>query len=391
MIPDRIENAEWLERAEVQAIFAALDGADGRTRAVGGVVRDSLAGMTRNHADIDMATEFLPTTVMQRAKAAGISAYPTGIEHGTVTLRVNDTVVEVTTLREDVETDGRRAIVRFGTNWQADAERRDFTINALYCLADGTIVDPIGGVGDLLGGRIRFIGDARQRIAEDGLRVYRFFRFSASHGGEIYDADGLAACSAAADELDHISRERVGAEMMRMLALPRVAKTIGVMDRLGLIRVAPGAAEALVRYEVLGGRSATTRLALLGRESLDIRQADWRLSKAIAVKAERVAEAADLLRVGDVAWAAYRYGEDAVEGLAVVAASDGWPRERLAEVARELGRLRVAPLPVDGSDLAARGMRPGPEMGTALRLLERAWVDSEFTLQKDELLSRLFH
>ncbi|MBJ3783353.1 CCA tRNA nucleotidyltransferase [Devosia sediminis] len=391
MIPDRIEDAEWLQRPAVQAIFAALDGAGGRTRAVGGVVRDSLIGRMREHADIDMATELLPVSVLQKAKAAGIATYPTGIDHGTVTLRLDETTVEVTTLRQDVETDGRHAQVSFGTDWVADAERRDFTINALYCHADGRLFDPLGGAGDLINGRVRFIGDAATRIAEDGLRVYRFFRFSASHGAEQFDPDGLEACRNAAEDLDHISRERVGAEMMRMLALPQVAKTIGLMDHLGLVRIEPGAAQALLRYESLGGRAATARMALLGRDGLDLRQADWRLSKAVITHAERIGEAASLLRRGDVAWAAYRFGEDAVEGLAVAASEDGWPRERLAELARELGRLPVAPLPVGGADLEARGMRPGPDMGAALGRIERAWVESEFSLTKDELLERIFH
>ena len=391
MIPDRIENAEWLARPDVQRIFAVLEGSDGRTRAVGGVVRDSLIGRMREHADIDMATELVPVAVMQKAKAAGIDAYPTGIDHGTVTLKLNQTTVEVTTLRLDVVTDGRHAQVQFGTDWVADAERRDFTLNALYCHADGTLFDPLGGAGDLINGRVRFIGDASRRIAEDGLRVYRFFRFSASHGGEEFDAEGLAACRDAAEELDHISRERVGTEMMRMLGLGRVAKTIGVMDRLGLVRIEPGAALALQRYEALGGHSASARLALLGREKLELRQTDWRLSKAVIEHAKHIGEAATMLRGGDIGWAAYRFGEDAVEGLAVAAAEEAWPRERLAEMARDLGRLPVAPLPVSGADLSARGMRPGPDMGAALGMLERAWVESGFTLSKDALLERIFH
>ena len=391
MIPDRITDAEWLARPAVQAIFAALDGRGGRTRAVGGVVRDSLIGRIWEHADIDMATELLPVVVMQRAKAAGIAAYPTGIDHGTVTLRLDETTVEVTTLRQDVVTDGRHAQVQFGTDWVADAERRDFTLNALYCDADGKLFDPLDGVGDLLNGRVRFIGDAARRIAEDGLRVYRFFRFSASHGGEHFDSEGLAACRDAADDLDHISRERIGSEMMRMLALPRVGKTLGVMDKLGLLCIEPRALPALLRYENMGGRSATSRLALLGREGLERRQADWRLSKAVTAQADRVAEAARLLRNGDLGWAAYRFGEDAVEGLAVAAAEQDWPRERLAELARDLGRLPVAPLPVSGADLEKRGMKPGPEMGAALAILERAWVESDFSLAKDALMERIFH
>lgn len=391
MIPDRLEGAEWLERPQVRAIFAALDGAEGKTRAVGGVVRDSLIGRMREHADIDMATELLPVVVMQRAKAAGINAYPTGIEHGTVTLRLDQTSVEVTTLRQDVVTNGRHAEVAFGTDWVADAARRDLTLNALYCFCDGRLFDPLGGAGDLINGRVRFIGDATQRIAEDGLRVYRFFRFSASHAGERFDPDGLSACQSAADELDHISRERVGAEMLRMLALPRVATTLALMDRLGLVRLAPGAVTALQRYEALGGHSAAARLAMLGRDDLAQRQADWRLSKALIAHAEHIGEAAALLRRGDVGWAAYRFGEDAVEGLAVAAAEEGWPREQLAELARDIGRLPVAPLPVGGADLEARGMKPGPDMGAALAIMERAWVESEFSASKDALLERIFH
>lgn len=391
MIPDQLVGAKWLDRAPVQAIFAALGGAEGRTRAVGGVVRDSLIGRMRDHADIDMATELLPVTVMQRAKAAGIDAYPTGIDHGTVTLRLDGTTVEVTTLRQDVVTNGRHAQVQFGTDWVADAERRDFTLNALYCFADGRLFDPLGGAGDLINGRVRFIGDAARRIAEDGLRVYRFFRFSASHGGEQFDPEGLAACQAAVEELGHISRERVGAEMLRMLALPRIATTLGVMDRLGLLRLAPGAVAALQRYEALGGQGAAARLAMLGRDSLEQRQSDWRLSKAIIAHADNIAEAATLLRRGDIGWAAYRFGEDAVEGLAVAAAEESWSRDQLAELARDLGRLPVAPLPVGGADLEARGMKPGPDMGAALAIMERAWVESEFSASRDALLERIFH
>lgn len=390
MIPERIENAEWLERPAVKAIFAALEGDAGRTRAVGGVVRDSLIGRMREHADIDMATELLPVAVMQKAKAAGIAAYPTGIEHGTVTLRLDDTTVEVTTLRQDVVTDGRHAQVQFGTDWVADAERRDFTLNALYCFSDGRLFDPLGGAGDLINGRVRFIGDADRRIAEDGLRVYRFFRFSASHGGQVFDADGLAACRDAAGELDHISNERVGAEMMRMLALPAISRTLGAMDSLGLLRAEPGSIAALQRYESLGGSSATARLVLLGRERLARRQADWRLSNDVIKEAERIGEAAALMRQEDIGWAAYRFGESAVEGLAVAAAEENWPRERLAEAARELGRLPVAPLPVGGADLVARGMKPGPDMGAALATMERAWVESGFSLDKEQLLGRFF-
>ena len=387
MIPERIE-AEWLSRPEVQAIFAALDGAGGRTRAVGGVVRDSLIGRPPS-GDIDMATELLPVAVMQRARAAGIAAYPTGLEHGTVTLRLGETTVEVTTLRRDVATDGRRAEVAFGTDWTADAARRDFTLNALYCHADGRLFDPLGGAGDLLDGRVRFIGAAGQRIAEDGLRVWRFFRFSASHGGQNFDPEGLAACRAAVGRLDHISAERIGSEMLRLLALPQVARTLAVMAEIGLLALPAERAQALLRYEALGGQGREARLALLDAGDLDRLQARWRLSRAVIEAARRIDGAAALLAEGRTGWAAYRFGEAAVEGLAVAAARQAWPRERLAETARELARLPVAPLPVGGQDLMARGFAAGPELGAALARLETLWVESGFTLDREALLAQV--
>ncbi len=389
MIPDRIEGAEWLARPDVQAIFAALDGAAGRTRAVGGIVRDSLLGRVRDNTDIDMATELLPVAVMQRAKAAGIAVYPTGFDHGTVTLRLGETSVEVTTLRQDVATDGRHAEVAFGTDWVVDAERRDFTINALYCHADGTLFDPLGGAGDLINGRVRFIGDAARRIQEDGLRVYRFFRISASHGAEHFDPDGLAACRDAAPNLDHLSRERIGSEMLRMLGLSKIVRTLATMDGIGLIRIPKNALRALQVYESLGGHKAEARLALLQSYGFDQMQDLWRLSNAQAESAERIGNAAALLANDQTGWAAYRFGEDAVEGLAVAAALHNWPRERLMEMARELGRLPVAPLPVTGRDLIAHGIKPGPEIGAMLAMLEKQWVESDFTLDPESLLASL--
>lgn len=386
MIPERLEGAEWLGRPDVQAIFAALEGAAGRTRAVGGIVRDSLIGRVRDRTDIDMATELLPVAVMQKARAAGIAAYPTGIDHGTVTLRLGETSVEVTTLRRDVTTDGRHAEVAFGTDWVEDAQRRDFTLNALYCRADGRLFDPLGGAGDLINGRVRFIGDAGKRIAEDGLRVYRFFRFSASHGGQHFDPDGLAACRDAVGRLGHLSRERVGSEMLRMLALPKVARTLGAMAAIGLLERPETILRPLQLYEDLGGHDAAARLALLAPEGLEALQAEWRLANDMAGRAARIGAAAALLIEGKPNWAAYKYGEEAVEGLAVAAARADWPRDLLAETARELGRLPVAPLPVSGKDLVARGMRPGPELGAILQELEKQWVESGFTLDPESLL-----
>ncbi|RYY39097.1 MAG: CCA tRNA nucleotidyltransferase, partial [Sphingomonadales bacterium] len=169
----RLKTADWLVRDETQTLLRLLGGNDGRTRAVGGIVRDTLLGRDLIPTDIDFATALLPHEVAILAERAGIAVHPTGIEHGTVTLRLNNLTAEVTTLREDVETDGRRALVQFGTDWTRDAERRDFTLNALYAGFDGELFDPLGGLGDCLAGRVRFIGDPARRIEEDRLRVYR--------------------------------------------------------------------------------------------------------------------------------------------------------------------------------------------------------------------------
>lgn len=383
---DGLAQAEWLNRAETQAIFAALDGNRRRTRAVGGVVRDTIMG--REHGgDIDMATELLPQEVLERAAAAGIAAYPTGVEHGTVTLKLGDTLAEVTTLRRDVETDGRRAVVAFGTDWVADASRRDFTLNALYCSADGTLYDPLGGVDDARAGAIRFIGDPDQRIAEDGLRVYRFFRLSASHGNERFDPDGLTACAAAVGRLDHLSRERIGGEIMRMLALPRVALSLAVMSEIRLLPLSDRALRALMAYESVGGQSATTRLALIANDALDAVQTAWRLSRDDISAARAVQRAAALLAEDRIGEAAYRHGEAAVEGLAAAAALGQWGAARLAESARVLAGTVVPEFPVTGHDLAGLGLAPGPALGEQLARLERAWIESGFALGKGELLA----
>jgi poly(A) polymerase len=391
MIPKTLDNAPWLKQPEVQAIFALLDGASGVTRAVGGIVRDTLMGRLRPDTDIDMATELLPVTVMQRAKMAGIAVYPTGIDHGTVTLRLNDVSVEVTTLRTDVTTDGRHAEVAFGTDWAVDASRRDFTFNALYCGPDGTLFDPLDGAGDAVNSRVRFIGDPERRIAEDGLRVYRFFRFSASHGEEKLDPAGLAACQAAVGELDHISAERVGQEMVRMLGLPRIALTVAVMAEIGLLGAERGAIKALLRYEMLGGRHTSTRLALIGGNDVQALQERWRLSNALVDSAKSIGDAAALIEEDKLAWAVHRHKENAVEGLAFAAARGNWSRDRLAETAREIARLPEAVFPVTGKDLLDYGYRAGPELGAALTRLEALWVESGFTLSQAQLLGYLAH
>lgn len=385
----RLLQADWLDRDTVQRLFAVLDGRNGRTRAVGGIVRDTVLDRLRDRTDIDLATELVPTEVMRRAERAGIAAHPTGIEHGTVTLRLGETVAEVTTLRQDVQTDGRHAVVQFGTDWALDARRRDFSMNALYAAMDGTVFDPIGGLTDCLSQRVRFIGDPAQRIAEDGLRVYRFFRFSTSHGQQVFDEPGLVACTEAADRLGHLSAERVGGEMIRILSLPRVANTLAQMERAGLLRLGPDALASLTTYERQVGEGVLdARLAILLR-TLDpeVVQGQWRLANGQMTAAVEVRAAADTIIALQVKEAAYRHPKVLPLALDVAAAETGWGEAGKAALLEQLRAVHAVPLPVSGKDLLAAGFVPGPGVGRALALAEQLWIDSGFAVAPAALIA----
>ncbi|HEY8593708.1 MAG TPA: CCA tRNA nucleotidyltransferase [Devosiaceae bacterium] len=391
---ERLRAAPWLTKPETQRLFDLLDGRTGRTRAVGGLVRDTLIGIARHDSDLDLATELLPEEVMVRASDAHIAAYPTGIAHGTVTLRLGTVVAEVTTLREDVRTDGRHAEVAFGTDWRADAMRRDFTMNALYARMDGALFDPLEGLDDCLAGRVRFIGDADRRIAEDRLRVYRFFRFSASHGREQFDPSGLAACARAADTLGQLSAERIGHEMRRLLGLPRAALTLGAMRDCAVLAndiLGPECLERLSRYEQLADEpSLAGRLALfasgVGAEAL---QSAWRLSNSERERANQVLAACELLVSGASGEALYRYPDAVRDAIPVGAAMAGLGIDWVAATARSIDSTSPPQFPVAGRDLIAAGIAAGPELGRKLALLERAWIDSGFTLDRQALLAQL--
>ncbi len=385
----RLRRAEWLMRPETQRLMALLDGAQARTRAVGGIVRDTLLDLPHAAADVDLATELTPEEVTHRARRAGVAAYPTGIEHGTVTLKLDTLLAEVTTLREDVETDGRHAVVRFGTSWKQDAARRDFTMNALYAGMDGTLFDPLGGLHDLLARKVRFIGDPAQRIAEDRLRVFRFFRFSASHGSERIDPDGYAACKAAAGTLGRLAAERVGAEMRRMLALPRVGNTLAAMIRAGVLDLPNGAVKLLHQYERRARRpNLTGRLAiLLTSVSADALQETWRLSNDEIRTASAVLTVARLLGDFGIYEAAYRHPAGLADGVDVAMVLSDWGEAGRAAVVEQLERLDVPRFPVGGEDLIAAGLRPGPLLGAELERLERLWIEGGFTLDREALLA----
>ncbi len=397
----RLRIAPWLTDPRTQRIFALLPG----TRAVGGVVRDTILGRERDNAEIDFATELLPDDVIRRAKAAGVAAHPTGIDHGTVTLAIDGLVAEVTTLREDVETDGRRAVVKFGTDWPADAARRDFTLNALYADAKGALLDPLGGLGDALAGRVRFIGDPDRRIAEDRLRVFRFFRFSASHGGQHLDPKGLEAVTRAVNDLGNLSVERIGAEMLRMLALPRVAATLRVMWESGILahlawgkppELGPKAEafDTLARLEDLEPNpTREQRLALfdlLGMPATILKD-KWRLSGAQVDAAWQVSWPAQFIAHNKWRFARYRYPNTAIEAVAVTGAIERWDRGKVEAVRAEIANTTVPPFPLTSEEIIA-AMPPEAHpiaRGETIDAIKELWAESGFTLGPEDLLAHV--
>jgi poly(A) polymerase len=364
-----------------------LTGAGHQALFVGGCVRNALLGQPV--ADIDIATDARPERVLELAAAAGLKAVPTGIDHGTITVVADHAPFEVTTFRRDVSTDGRRATVAYATDIAEDAGRRDFTMNSLYARPDGEVLDPLGGLPDLRAGRVRFVGDPARRIAEDYLRILRFFRFHAwyGHPEDGLDPDGLAACAAARDGLARLSRERIGAEMSRLLEAPDPAPALGAMAAAGILAaVLPGADPApigpLVAFERTEGLAPCRhrRLAALAPQAAPGWAGDLRLSRADRRRLEAIAAAMG----GDPAAGAYRHGAEAARDAALIAAASlgtAPPPDLAARVARGA----AARFPLRAADLP--GLK-GPELGAALKRLEADWIASGFTLDRAALLAR---
>jgi poly(A) polymerase len=365
--------ASWTKRADLARLIAALGARNARY--VGGAVRDTLLGEPVK--DIDIATLLEPREVMRRLKAQGITAIPTGIEHGTVTAVLPEGNVEITTLRRDVATDGRRATVAFATEWKDDAARRDFTINALYAdPASGEVFDYFGGLDDLAARRVRFIGDARQRIREDHLRILRYFRFQARFGGQPADPDSEDACAELAATLKGLSRERVGMEMMNLLALPDPAPTVARMAELGVLEVVLPEADvaalaALVAQEAKQAVAPDPlrRLAALLPADAPLAEAvasRFRLSgaqkKRLALAAGRDGEA------GDARALAYRLGRDAALDRLLLASASVAP----------LTGWEVPTFPLKGGEIVSRGVKAGPEVARILQSVEAKWVAEQF-------------
>lgn len=381
--------AEWLSDPAVAKVMAMFADAGHRAWFVGGCVRNAVIGA--GASDVDIATDALPDQVIALADAAGMRSVPTGIGHGTVTLVVEGQPHEVTTLRRDIETHGRHATVAFGTSLEEDAARRDFTMNALYATSDGVVIDPLGqGIDDLRAGRVRFIGDASARIAEDYLRILRFFRFNAWYGdpGGGIDPEGLAACADALDGISRLSRERVGGEMHKLLAAPDPAPAVGAMVAAGvLLRVLPGAGvqtlAVLVHVEGAAGLQPEwlRRLAALGGQDADTA---LRLSRAEARRLARLRHG--MAQEWDARETGYRLGlGDGVDVLALRAALAG--REIAPDALQGLRDGAAQEFPVRAADLPP-GMS-GVAVGQALARLESHWIASGFTPDRDTLLAWL--
>lgn len=405
--------ADWLAEKHLQRLLAVLAQGGEQARIAGGAVRNALIGQPV--ADIDIATTCLPDETIRRAEAAGFKAVPTGIEHGTVTVIAAGTPYEITTLRADIETDGRRAKVSFGRDWKADAERRDFTINALYAEADGTVIDLVGGVADIEARRLRFIGDAEQRIREDYLRILRFFRFFAWYGDGRPDADGLKACARLKEGLGQLSAERIWSELKKLLLAPDPSRALLWMRQAGVLTSAlpesekwgidaihgltktekdlSWAPDPLLRLEAIVPPDATRMKTLAERLKLSTNEADrlrhWALAASVEPKTSE-AELAKKLYAGD------RQGF--VDRLRLSLAS---ARARAVEDSDALiqaggfSRLLAFALkwekpvfPVKGADLTALGASPGPKLGAILKNLEKEWIGSGFSLDRDALLER---
>ncbi|CDX15983.1 Polynucleotide adenylyltransferase region [Mesorhizobium sp. ORS 3324] len=405
--------AGWLGEKHLQRLLAALKEGGEEARVAGGAVRNALIGQPV--ADIDIATTTVPEETIRRAEAAGFKTVPTGIEHGTITVVAGGKPYEVTTLRADIETDGRRAKVTFGRDWKLDAERRDFTINALYAEADGTVVDLVGGVADIAARRLRFIGDPEARIREDYLRILRFFRFFAWYGDGRPDAEGLKACARLKDGLSRLSAERIWSELKKLLSAPDPSRALlwmrqaGVLSAVlpesekwgidaihGLVRTEKDlgwAADPMLRLEAVVPPDAARMKTLAERLRFSTAEGErlrhWALTVPTDSRATET-EFSKKLYFGNrggfldrlrLALAAAR-GRAVVDNQAMMEAG-GY--SRLLNFALKWER---PVFPIKGADLTELGASPGPKLGATLKNLEREWVDSGFTMDRGALLKR---
>jgi poly(A) polymerase len=383
----KIAAAAWMNDTPSRRLFAALAGAGITARFVGGCVRN----LVLDHAidDIDLAVDKAPDMVARALEVADIKVIPTGIAHGTVTAISDGRTFEITTLRRDVETDGRRAVVAFTDDWLADAERRDFTFNALYADSDGTLYDPFDGRADLAHGKVRFIGDPDRRIAEDRLRVLRFFRFHAWYGKPPFDGPSIEACRRNASTLAGLSGERVSKELLRLLLAPHSPDAMdsmreaSVLDhwlpeyagshRLRALMAREDSPDALRR--LAAGLSGGSDVGKIGKR--------LRLSTQQTLRLGLMLEREPVIGVNPRA-ELYRLGKTVFVDRVLLEAPAGW-----REAVKLAGNWTPPELPVGGADALKFGMRPGPKVGELLADLERWWIAGDFKADRAACLAEL--
>ena len=380
-----LPDVEWRNSDGLKRVVAALADERGGPRIVGGAVRDTLLGLPVT--DVDLATILHPDAVIDRLEAARIKAIPTGIDHGTVTAVADGKNYEITTLRRDVATDGRRATVAFATDWKEDASRRDFTINALYAdPATGEIFDYFGGLADLDEGNVRFIGDASERIAEDHLRILRYFRFLARFGEGGVDQEAITACAAAANSLLALSRERIASELLKLLALPDPRQSISLMVRHKIFAsfLPELADDAQANLERLIAREQACALkpslparllSLLPRDAEVAQNVAMRLKLSNAMRADMVARVSGLPPVAaNVRAMAYLQSTECAHDAAMLFSDD---TEFLGCISKLEG-WSVPEFAIKGGDLIRRGLPAGPLVAKTLKQVEAKWIGEDF-------------
>ncbi len=398
-----VAQADWFTKPETQAVFACLNRDGFEARAVGGAVRDTL--LQRPVSEIDFATTAKPWDIVRLAEQAGLKSIPTGIDHGTVTLVANGATYEVTSLRRDIDTDGRRATVAFGEDWTEDARRRDFTMNALYADVQGAIHDPLGGVADLFAGRVRFIGDAAQRIREDYLRILRFFRFSANLASGEFDSDGVIASIRQRQGLASLSRERIRVELLRILVAKRADDAIRIMDESGILMQVLGGVAWRLRFERVCSIEAGLGVApdpifRLAALAVFIEEDASRLAEKLRLSSAEANELMALAQPTPTAFGdleryvlealLYRIGPRLYLGrlLLAWAKSSATEEDPAWKSAAKLGSTWQRPkFPIAGADLIALGWHPGPALGARLKYLEDLWIAEGFRTSREALLA----
>lgn len=391
MAAERIAPQPWMTAPATRAVLAALTADGAGVRFVGGCVRDAILG--RPVTDVDIATPDPPETVLRLLERAHIRAVPTGIAHGTVTAVVDGTPFEITTLRRDVETYGRHARVAFTDDWAIDAARRDLTMNAVYCAPDGSLYDPVGGLDDLRRGRVRFVGDPRQRIGEDKLRLLRFFRFHAWYGRQPMQPAALAACRELAPQLATLSGERIRDETLKLLAAADPAPVVEAMaDNRVLEHFLPEARNiprlaALVTVEGLGfGADPLRRLAALIGDAAAAVATRLRLSnverrRLETLSAPPLSVSVDLDRRARRR-ARYRLGAGTFRDLALLGWAEGGDAADWRRLIDEAERWTPPRFPLRGQDVLALGVAPGPAVGKLLARVEEWWIAGDFAADR---------